>query len=130
MKKTSGAGRQRILQTAVGIGFMLLLVLALDGLVKGFALPLPATVLAMAALTVFFIWNKGVPGFLDAGARGLFRIFPLLFIPALVSTVEIRNFIAQQWVVLLLIVTFSTFAGLVASVLVYRMVAARGQEGK
>lgn len=110
-----------------GIGFFVLLVLALEGLVAGFALPVPSAVLAMALLTVFFVWNGGVPAFVATGAGFLFRIFPLLFIPPLVGIVKLRDVVVAEWLSLLLVVTLSTVMGLLAAAAAYRMFHGRGR---
>ncbi|WP_262689926.1 CidA/LrgA family protein [Kordiimonas aestuarii] len=103
-----------------GVAFLTLVALALGGLVEGFVIPIPSSVLAMAVLTLFFIWNKGVPRFIDTGAGYLFRIFPLLFIPPLVAIVDLMELLKQQWLLLLLIVTLSTFLSIVVAALTYQ----------
>ena len=110
-----------------GIGFFILLVLALEFFLTGFGVPVPSAVLAMALLTAFFIWHGNVPAFLATGAGFLFRVFPLLFIPPLVGIVKLREVMVAEWLPLLLVVTVSTVLGLVTAALAYRTFHGRGR---
>lgn len=116
-------GRQAsaIVLGVAGVGFLLLLVLALEGLQGAFGTVIPPAVLAMALLTLFFVWYGRVPGFVAQGAGLLFRVFPLLFIPPLVAIIRFADVIAREWLILLLVVSLSTFAGLVVTAVVYRI---------
>jgi len=109
-----------------GVVFLLLLVTALEGLVGALGVVIPPAVLAMALLTLFFLWHGGVPDFLARGATFLFRVFPLLFVPPLVSLIGFRDIIIREWLILLLVVSFSTVVGLMATAVIYRCASKGG----
>jgi holin-like protein len=110
-----------------GVGSLLLLVVALEGLVGALGVVIPPAVLAMALLTLFFVWHGGVPDFLARGATILFRVFPLLFVPPLVSVIGFRDIIIKEWLILLLVVSLSTVAGLITTAIIYRC-ASKGRD--
>lgn len=110
-----------------GTGFFLLLVLGLEGLLAGVGFIVPAAVVAMALLTLFFLMRGAVPGFIASGATMLFRIFPLLFIPPLVGVVRLMDTVFANGIALLLVVTLSTFLGLIVTAMIYRWLSARSR---
>lgn len=103
-----------------GIAFLLLLLLALDGFCEALGFAIPSPILAMAVLLLFLVVHGKVPDFIDAAASLLFRIFPLLFIPALVSTIALADEVRGHWLMLLLVVTISSFLGLLGAALVFK----------
>lgn len=104
-----------MVQTAGGLAFLALLVLGLDGLCQALGLPVPTPIVAMGVLVIFFLRHGSVPVFIDDAAHALFRIFPLLFIPALVSIVTFTDLIKSHWLILFGVVTLSSFMGLAAA---------------
>ena len=108
-------------KTLAGIVLLVLMAQAVDGLVRAFAVPVPAPVVSLLLMVLFLHWQGRVPDFLDLGTSFLFRIFPLLFIPPLVALHHQTDVIAAFWPALLLIVSLSTAIGLVASAWLFRI---------
>ncbi|WP_417460509.1 CidA/LrgA family protein [Kordiimonas sp.] len=109
-----------MVKVAGGFVFFALLVLGLDGLCQALGLAIPTPIVAMGVLAIFFVSHGKVPEFIDDTANALFRIFPLLFIPALVSIITLTDLIESHWLVLLLVVTVSSFLGLAAAALAFK----------
>ena len=103
-----------------GLAFFALTVLALDGFRQALGIPVPTPILAMALLAFFFLRHGKVPDFIEDAANTLFRIFPLLFIPALVSIITLTSLVKDHWLVLLLVVTLSSLIGLTGAALTYK----------
>ena len=120
VRKPIASPVRTFLSGLAGGGFLLILVVGLEALLGRMAFIVPASVVAMAVLTLFFVWRGTVPGFIATGATMLFRIFPLLFIPPLVGVIRLKDLVFDNGLALLLIVTLSTFIGLVVTAVLYR----------
>ena len=95
---------------------------ALDGAFKAYGSPVPAPIVLMALLALFYT-VFGLPDFLAKAAEQLFRVFPLLFIPALVGVVVLLEMVADNVWVLLFSITLSSFLGLVVAGRIYLIFA-------
>ncbi|NVJ68950.1 MAG: CidA/LrgA family protein [Alphaproteobacteria bacterium] len=117
-----------MIKTLAGIGFLVLLLYAVDGIKQALGLPVPSAIVAMLLLTFFFASQRRVPDFVDQGAKALMRVIPLLFIPPLVAILDVRAMVLSHPVVLFLAVTGSTLVGLVVTGLLYKaLVRKRGR---
>ncbi|MCK0067927.1 CidA/LrgA family protein [Kordiimonas laminariae] len=94
----------------------------LDGVFKAYRSPVPAPIVLMALLAIFYT-AFGLPDFLAKSAEQLFRVFPLLFIPALVGVVVLLETVADNIWVLLFAVTLSSLLGLVVAGRIYLIFA-------
>lgn len=86
---------------------------------------LPPAIVGMVLLSLALALYGKVPKILDDGAAFLFRIFPLLFIPAIVGVVTVLDIVFEYWLVLLFAVTASSFLGLLVAALIYRLLRAK-----
>lgn len=114
-------------RTIAGIMFLIVLVQAMEGLATAFGVHVPGAIAAMALLFAFFLWQGRIPDFLEKGADGLVRIFPLLFIPALVMVSDHWAIIAHHPWLLLSAISVSTLGGLAATALIYRYLTRPGK---
>ncbi|NVJ97198.1 MAG: CidA/LrgA family protein [Alphaproteobacteria bacterium] len=103
-----------------GILIIAILYFLLDGLGRAVALPLPTAILGIVVLAAVLLWLGRVPEFLGNGADTLIRLFPLLFIPPLVAVSGLGALLVSHWLVLLIAISLSTFAGLAATAFIYQ----------
>ena len=113
------------LKAIIGTMFFVALVFVAQWLVDVTGLPIPPAVAAMLALALTLAALGKVPVILNEGASFLFRVFPLLFIPAIIGVVTVLDIVAQHWLVLLFAVTVSSLLGLIVSATLYRLLRAR-----
>ena len=88
-------------------------------------LPVPGPVLGLLMLLVWLIAGGRRPQQLEPLADSFIRYLPLLFVPAAVGVVQYLDLVSAQGAVLLLVIVLSTLAGLLATVVVFSVVAAR-----
>ncbi len=110
----------------MGILFLAALAVGIDILFTNYKIPVPAPIIVMAGLAVFYAVFGRVPDFIDTASERLFRIFPLLFIPALVGVVTVLHLVAANLIVLLFAITFSSLLGLVVAARLYVFFARKG----
>jgi len=109
----------------IGVFFFVGLVAFAGWALRAVHIGLPPAIAGMIVLTVALGLYGKVPKILNDGAVFLFRIFPLLFIPAIVGVVTVLDIVFEHWLVLLFAVTASSLFGLVAAALIYRLLRAK-----
>ena len=88
-------------------------------------LPVPGPVIGLLVLLIWLLAGGRRPEGLAAVAEGFIRYLPLLFVPAAVGLVQYLDLLSEQGLLLLLVVVLSTLAGLLVTVLVFTIVAAK-----
>lgn len=129
------------------LALILLAQLVGEVLARGVGVPVPGPVIGMGLMFVFLLLRDSGPralswilpapltdGTLEETARGLLLNLSLLFVPAGVGVVGRLDLLRAQGVKLGIVLLVSTAASLLASVLVFRAVAAlverRGPDGE
>lgn len=129
------------------LALILLAQLVGEVLARGVGVPVPGPVIGMGLMFVFLLLRDSGPralsrvlptpltdGTLEETARGLLLNLSLLFVPAGVGVVGRLDLLRTQGVKLGIVLLVSTVASLLASVLVFRAVAAlvegRGPDGE
>ncbi|MCL2589638.1 MAG: CidA/LrgA family protein [Betaproteobacteria bacterium] len=100
--------------------FLLLLQLLGEAIVRFLALPIPGAVLGMLLLWLWLVASLPTPKKLEPLVRGILDYLTLLFIPAAVGIIEQKQRIVSDGWWLLLVLVFSTLAGIVAAAWVMR----------
>lgn len=128
------------------LALILLAQLVGEALARGAGVPVPGPVIGMGLMFAFLLLRDGAPGALsrilpapltdgtlEETARGLLLNLSLLFVPAGVGVVGRLDLLRAQGVKLGIVLLVSTAASLLATVLVFRGVAAlverRGSDG-
>jgi len=114
-----------LVKAIIGTVFFVALVIGAEWLMVVFDAVLPPAVVAMIVLAVVLAILGKVPAVLDEGAAFLFRIFPLLFIPAIIGVVTVLDIVAAHWLILIFAVTGSSLLGLLAAAILYRLLRAK-----
>ena len=113
------------MRAIVGVVFFVGLVASVGWALRTAHMGLPPAIAAMLMLTLVLGLYGKVPKILDEGAVFLFRIFPLLFIPAIVGVVTVLDIVFEHWLVLLFAATASSFFGLLVAAFIYRLLRAK-----
>ena len=86
-------------------------------------LPVPGPVIGLLVLLVWLLAGGRRPAGLEAAAEGFIRYLPLLFVPAAVGLVQYLDLLSEQGLVLIVVIVLSTLAGLLATALIFTIVA-------
>ncbi|MGB0163364.1 MAG: CidA/LrgA family protein [Candidatus Puniceispirillaceae bacterium] len=86
-------------------------------------LPVPGPVIGLLVLLVWLLAGGRRPAGLEAAAEGFIRYLPLLFVPAAVGLVQYLDLLSKQGLVLIVVIVLSTLAGLLATALMFTIVA-------
>ncbi len=108
------------MKSVLGIGFIVLLICLLENFFLFFSFDFPSAIILLIILTVIFSFMGRVPVFLKEGAERLFRVFPLLFIPALVGVAEWLDIVSENIWVLFFSVSVSSLLGLIVTAKVFQ----------
>ena len=113
------------MKSVFGIAFFVASIFAAQWAVEAVGLPVPASVAAMVMIAVGLAVLGKVPSAIEEGAAVLFRIFPLLFIPAIVGVVTVLDLVTNNWLLLIFAITGSSLLGLLVTALLYRALRAK-----
>ena len=86
-------------------------------------LPVPGPVIGLLVLLVWLLAGGWRPAGLEAAAEGFIRYLPLLFVPAAVGLIQYLDLLSEQGLVLIVVIVLSTLAGLLATALMFTIVA-------
>ena len=86
-------------------------------------LPVPGPVIGLLVLLFLLLAGGRRPAGLEAAAEGFIRYLPLLFVPAAVGLVQYLDLLSEQGLVLIVVIVLSTLAGLLATALMFTIVA-------
>ena len=114
-----------LVRAILGTAFFVALVIGAEWVMAVFGAVLPPAVVAMIVLAAVLAVIRKVPAVLEEGAAFLFRIFPLLFIPAIIGVVTVLDIVAAHWLILIFAVTGSSLFGLLVSAILYRWLRAK-----
>ncbi len=109
-----------------GFAILLVCLLAGDGIVHVYRLPVPGSICGMALLFGWLLW-RGEPASDDLGkaADGLLANLGLLFVPAGVGSMATWHLVSQDWLIIAAAIVVSTVVAIAVTAVVAIRVAAQ-----